>query len=299
MVVLKNISDLSALFQQEKPRHPLITVIDFTVTDEKKLAGSSISAGFYSVMFKNYCSNQLKYGREYYDFQEGSLLCVAPGQVITLDSEFDYQKKKEGWGVFFHPDLLRGSSLQQINRQYRFFSYATNEALHLSDKEKSNLRDCVARLRSEIAENTDNHSQTLIVSNLELLLNYCRRYYDRQFITRKSANSSLLAQFESELDTWFRSGEKSGAGLPSVKSLAEKLHVSPNYLSDLLKKETGMNTQDHIHAYLIEEAKNLLVGTDLSVRAMAYTLGFEYPQYFSRLFKSKTGMTPSEFRGRV
>ncbi|MEY4203837.1 MAG: hypothetical protein RL013_1540 [Bacteroidota bacterium] len=297
MVVLKNISDLSALFQQEKPRHPLITVIDFTVTDEKQLAGSSISAGFYSVMFKNYCSNRVKYGREYYDFQEGSLLCVAPGQVITLDNEFDHQVKKEGWGVFFHPDLLRGSSLQQINRQYRFFSYATNEALHLSDKEKSNLRDCVARLRSEIAENTDNHSQTLIVSNLELLLNYCRRYYDRQFITRKSANSSLLAQFEGELDAWFRSGEKSGGGLPSVKLLAEKLHVSPNYLGDLLKKETGMNTQDHIHAYLIEEAKNLLVGTDLSVRAMAYTLGFEYPQYFSRLFKSKTGMTPSEFRG--
>lgn len=299
MIVLKNISDLSALFQQEKPRHPLITVIDFTVTDEKEMAGSSISAGFYSVMFKNYCSNRLKYGREYYDFQEGSLLCVAPGQVITLDSEFDHQVKKEGWGVFFHPDLLRGSSLQQINRQYRFFSYATNEALHLSDKERSNLHECVARLRSEIAENTDNHSQTLIVSNLELLLNYCRRYYDRQFITRKSANSSLLAQFELELDAWFKSSEKSGAGLPSVKSLAEKLHVSPNYLSDLLKKETGMNTQDHIHTYLIEEAKNLLVGTDLSVSAMAYTLGFEYPQYFSRLFKSKTGMTPSEFRSHA
>lgn len=169
----------------------------------------------------------------------------------------------------------------------------------MSDKERSNLHECVARLRSEIAENTDNHSQTLIVSNLELLLNYCRRYYDRQFITRKSANSSLLAQFELELDAWFKSSEKSGAGLPSVKSLAEKLHVSPNYLSDLLKKETGMNTQDHIHTYLIEEAKNLLVGTDLSVSAMAYTLGFEYPQYFSRLFKSKTGMTPSEFRSHA
>ena len=296
MVVLENISDLSALFQQEKPRHPLVMVINFAATDEQHLAGASISAGFYSVMFKNYCSNRLKYGREYYDFQEGSLLCVAPGQVITLDTEFDHRIKKEGWGVFFHPDLLRGTSLQQIKRKYRFFSYATNEALHLSDKEKDNLRDCVTRLQREIAENTDHHSQALIVSILELLLNYCRRYYERQFITRKNANSSLLAQFENELDAWFRAGEKSEAGLPSVKLLAEKLHVSPNYLSDLLKKETGMNTQDHIHAFLIEEAKNLLVGTDLSVSSMAYALGFEYPQYFSRLFKSKTGMTPSAFR---
>ncbi len=297
MVFLETISDLSALFQQEKPGHPLVMVINFAATDEQNLAGASISAGFYSVMFKNYCSNRLKYGREYYDFQEGSLLCVAPRQVIRLDNELDHRIQKEGWGIFFHPDLLRGTSLQQINRKYRFFSYATNEALHLSDKEKDNLRECVARLQGEIAENTDRHSQALIVAILELLLNYCQRYYDRQFITRRSANSSLLAQFENELEAWFRlEGGKAGVGLPSVRLLAEKLHVSPNYLSDLLKKETGMNTQDHIHAFLIEEAKNLLVGTDLSVSTMAYALGFEYPQYFSRLFKSKTGMTPSEFR---
>jgi AraC-like DNA-binding protein len=298
MLILDHISDLSTLFMKEKPRHPLITVIDFASTDEQRLAGASISTGFYSVMFKNYCSNRIKYGRQYYDFQEGSLLCVAPGQVITLDSEFDHRVQREGWGVFFHPDLLRGTSLQQITRKYRFFSYATNEALHLSEKEKNNLLDVVDRLRNEIAENTDSHSHTLIVSNLELLLNYCRRYYDRQFITRKSAIKGILAQFENELEAWFRSGDTSVAGLPSVRILAEKLHVSPNYLSDMLKKETGKNAQDHIHSFLIEEAKNLLAGTDLSVSAMAYTLGFEYPQYFSRLFKSRTGMTPGEFRKR-
>jgi AraC-like DNA-binding protein len=181
-------------------------------------------------------------------------------------------------------------------KDYTFFTYKVNEALHLSDKEKETLLDCVNKLENELTENIDKHSQTLITSNIELLLNYCNRYYDRQFITRKKANTDLLVRFENSLYNYFNSGDLQEKGLPSVKSFAEQLFLSPNYLSDLLKKETGRNAQEYIHYYLIEEAKNTLTNSDNTVSEIAYSLGFEYPQYFSKLFKSKTGMTPLEYR---
>lgn len=201
-----------------------------------------------------------------------------------------------GLGRVFHPDLIRGTSLGRNIKEYSFFSYETHEALHLSDKEKQNLSELVQKIDSELSENIDRHSQRLIVSTIELLLNYCTRYYDRQFITRQTVNQDLLSKVEAVLVSYFQSADLRKQGLPSVKYLANQVFLSPNYLSDLLKKETGMNAQERIHYYLIEEAKTLLLGTDKSVGELAFSLGFDYPQYFSRLFKSKTGVTPLEFR---
>ncbi|WP_431241427.1 helix-turn-helix domain-containing protein [Flavobacterium sp. P21] len=181
-------------------------------------------------------------------------------------------------------------------KEYTFFSYETSEALHLSEKEKQILHDCVVKIQNELQENIDNHSQTLIVSNIELLLNYCTRYYGRQFITRKNSNRDIVAKVENLIKEYFAKSDLKKNGLPTVKDLADALHLSPNYLTDLLKKETGMNAQDHIHYFLMEEAKSILMNTDSSVAEIAYSLGFEYPQYFSKLFKTKTGKTPKEYR---
>lgn len=293
---LETITDLSKMLPVFSVRHPQIAVIDFAKYDAPLDAGVKITAGFYCIMFKNFCANKVKYGQNTCDFQDGSLICIAPRQVLVLDEPVDIPEDAGGWGLFFHPDLIRGTSLGRTIREYSFFSYETNEALHLSDKEKHALRDCVQKIDQELSENIDKHSQSIIVSTLELLLNYCSRYYDRQFITRKNANRDLLVKVEAVLTEYFQSPDLHKTGLPSVKYLAERVHLSPNYLSDLLKRETGMNAQDRIHYYLIEESKNLLLGTEKSVGELAFALGFEYPQYFSRLFKSKTGMTPIEFR---
>jgi AraC-like DNA-binding protein len=247
-------------------------------------------------MFKNYCRNHLRYGRQPYDFQEGSLICIAPKQVLTLDNEVEKREDMTGWGLFFHPDLLRGSALGGKMPSYSFFSYEVAEALHLSDKEQGILNDCVRNIAGELEENIDRHSQTVLVSNIELLLNYCARYYDRQFITRKALGTGVVAQVEKLLDVYFHSDELKGSGLPTVAFLAERVHLSAGYLSDLLKKETGMSAQDLIHYRLIEEAKTVLLNSNQSVSEIAYSLGFEYPQYFSRLFRQKTGKTPVEFR---
>lgn len=295
VINLKHISDLNN-FISVKTKHPLVAVVDFSQVDEHIESGIRISAGFYSIMFKNYCANKLRYGRQTYDFQDGNLICIAPKQVLTMDNEIEKKDDMMGWGLFFHPDLIRGTSLGEKMSDYSFFSYETSEALHLSDKEKQVLYDCVQNIENELQENIDVHSQTLIVTNIELLLNYCSRYYGRQFITRKQSNSTVVSQVEKWLRAYFTSAERIGAGLPSVKSLADQVHLSPSYLSDLLKKETGMSAQDHIHYYLIEEAKNILLNTDHSVSEVAYALGFEYPQYFSKLFKQKTGQSPVAYR---
>lgn len=295
IIQLKTISEINN-FVQCKTKHPLVAVVDFSKMDEYMEEGTRISADFYSIMFKNYCANKLRYGRQTYDFQDGNLICIAPKQVLTMDSEIEKRDDMMGWGLFFHPDLLRGTSLNDKMGEYTFFSYDTTEALHLSDKEKMVLFDCVQKIESELHENIDSHSQTLIVSNIELLLNYCSRYYGRQFITRKSSNSNTVAQVEKLLKDYFKSEKQKELGFPTVKYLADNVHLSSSYLSDLLKKETGMNAQDQIHYYIIEEAKNILLNSDDSVSEVAYALGFEYPQYFSKLFKQKTGQTPVEYR---
>lgn len=297
IVHLKSIADLNALLQC-KTKHPLVAVVDFSKVQEQSEAGTRISADFYTVMFKNYCANHLRYGRQIYDFQDGSLICIAPKQVIMLDSEIEEKDNMMGWGLFFHPDLLRGTMLSTSMNDYSFFSYETSEALHLSDKEKTILYDCVQKIESELGENIDSYSQSLIVSNIELLLNYCTRYYGRQFITRKNTNSNTVAQIETLLRNYFKKENLDEQGLPTVKYLADQVYLSASYLSDLLKKETGRNAQDHIHYYLIEEAKNILQNSDQSVSEIAYALGFRYPQYFSKLFKQKTGSTPMAYRNQ-
>lgn len=238
----------------------------------------------------------MKYGRQSLDFQDGNLICIAPRQILTMDTEIEMKEDRTGWGLFFHPDLLRGTSLANKMGEYSFFSYDVTEALHLSDKEKSILLDCINKIEYELDQNIDSHSQKLIVSNIELLLNYCSRFYGRQFITRKNSNSNIIAQVENILKEYFNSIRMREQSLPTVKYLSERVNLSAGYLSDLLKKETGMTAQDHIHYYLIEEAKNILLNSDQSVSEIAYSLGFEYPQYFSKLFKQKTGKTPGEYR---
>lgn len=296
VIHLETISDMRKMLPQASLKHPLVAVIDFSKYQEQFNSGMKITLGFYSVMFKNFCTNKIKYGQQSYDFNDGSLICISPRQIISLDEPTEQRTDISGWGLFFHPDLIRGTSLGAKMKDYTFFSYETSEALHLSEKEKQVLYDCVLKIQNELDENIDTHSQNLIVSNIELLLNYCSRYYGRQFITRKNTNKDIVAQIETLLRNYFNSGILHENGLPSVKFLADNAHLSPNYLSDLLKKETGMNAQDHIHFFLIEEAKNILLNTNISVSEIAYSLGFEYPQYFSKLFKQKTGKTPIEFR---
>lgn len=295
IIQIKSISEINR-FVKGVTKHPLAAVVDFSKVDEHIDENIRISCDFYSIMFKNYCINNMRYGRENYDFQEGSLVCIAPKQVLTMDSEIEKKEDMMGWGLFFHPDLVRGTSLGAKMKDYTFFSYETSEALHLSEKEKQILFDIVLKIQTELDENIDHYSNTLIVSNIELLLNYCSRYYGRQFITRKTANRDTVAQVKTLLKEYFENETLRSGGLPTVKYLAGQVHLSPNYLSDLLKKETGLSTQDHIHYFLIEEAKNILLASNGTVSEIAYMLGFEYPQYFSKLFKQKTGITPQEFR---
>ena len=293
---LKTISDLYKFLNLGFAEHPLIAVVDFSKVIEHTTNEIRIKTDFYSIMFKNYCRNHIRYGRKTLDFQDGSLICIAPNHVITIDNDIEVKENMMGWGLFFHPDLIRGTALGYKMKDYSFFSYEINEALHLSEKEKQLLYDCILKIQGELMQNIDSYSQVLMVSNIELLLNYCSRYYGRQFITRKSANLDVVSKVENILKDYFENETKRNEGVPSVKYLASKVNLSPSYLSDLLKKETGLNAQDHIHYFVIEQAKNILTQTNQSVSEIAYSLGFEYPQYFSRLFKQKTGKTPLEYR---
>lgn len=297
---LQTISDIFSLFGLRNDiHHPLVGVVDFSKVNQQINCEIKMSADYYSVMFKNYPDHKIKYGRKMVDFQDGSLICMAPNQVIEIDNDEQALENIMGWGLFFHPDLIRATSLNEKMKDYSFFSYEISEALHLSEKEKHVLFDCVSKINTELEENIDLHSQNIIVSTIELLLNYCSRFYGRQFITRKSSNHSVLVQFEKILSGYYNQDSKQEKGLLTVKYLSEQVHLSPGYLSDLLKKETGRNTQDHIHFYLIEEAKSRLISTDKSVGEIAYALGFDYPQYFNKLFKQKTGKTPVEFRNMI
>ncbi len=292
---LKSIADLS-LLMNVKEHHPLITVVDFSLIGEHVQTPMRITTDFYSVMYKNYCNTNITYGRKSIDFNDGSLICIAPNQVITIENESVTPEMRNGWGLFFHPDLIRTTSLNNKMKDYTFFSYEISEALHLSEKEKQLLYECILRIQSELKENIDDFSQNIIVSTIELFLNYCVRFYGRQFITRKANNRDVLVKIDVILKDFFTSKSGLNCGLPTVKFLADAVNLSPGYLGDLLKKETGLNAQEHIHQMVIDLAKNTLVQTNQSVSEIAFQLGFEYPQYFSRLFKQKTGKTPLEFR---
>ena len=293
---LHGIAELHKLFNIGISSHPLVTVLDFSKVTEQVEQNSKITTDFYSIIFKNYCKNTLKYGRKAIDFQDGNLICIAPNQVIEIDKEVEDRENKMGWGLFFHPDLIRSTSLNEKIKDYSFFHYEVSEALHLSDKEKNILFESVKKIDSELQENIDIHSQHIIVSTIELLLNYCSRFYGRQLITRSQTNKSIISQIELLLTQYFAVDKKKVLGLPTVKYLASHVNLSASYLSDLLKKETGKNAQEHIHLYLIESAKNSLLNSGKNINEIAHDLGFEYPQYFTKLFKQKTGKTPMEYR---
>lgn len=295
-ITIDNISAILNAFHYKKPEHPLVSVIDLSqvrFTDE--MLHQKVATTFYNITFKTKTAHPFKYGREYFDFAEGVLFGIAPHQVIEMD-ETSEKGDMEGWSLYFHPDLIRGHSLMNGISDFRFFAYETNESLHLSEKEKSVLNEIVQRIQDEYQSNLDDFSQDVLVSHIELLLNYIKRFYSRQFITRKTQNTTYVSKFRKLIKQYFDSEKVQRFGLPTVHYFASELNLSDSYLSDLLKKETGKNTQENIHVFVIEKAKNLLINSDDSISEIAYELGFEYPQYFSRLFKKKTGMTPLNYR---
>jgi AraC-like DNA-binding protein len=293
IIQIKTITQLHELIGGKKPKHPLISIIDFAKVEMPvENFYQRFSMDFYSISLKgSECG--ITYGRKHYDFEEGVMIFTAPNQTITLErNDADYS----GWGLYFHPDLIRNSNLGQNINNYSFFAYNAVEALHLSDEEKAVVLNCVNNIKNEYNQYIDNYSQTLLVSNLELLLNYSMRFFGRQFNTRTNHHQSIVTQIERYLTDYFQDNNLSEKGFPTVQDCAEQVNLSPNYLSDLLKKETGKTTQEHIHLMMIDKAKTLLINSNLSVKEIAYDLGFEYPHYFSRIFKSKTGQTPLEYR---
>ena len=293
---IDSITELHHICGIDKPTHPLVTVIDVSkIKPLQETKESKVRLGFYSIAMKSNVETGIKYGRQYYDFQEGSLIFMAPEQV----SVFDIAAPGEdaiGWMLCVHPEFIRGSGLSQKMDDYNFFSYSANEALHLSEKEKSNLTAIVESIQDEITQNIDPFTKDLILNNLELTLNYSDRYYSRQFLTRTNRNKDIITEFESLLKKRFQSGILEDKGIPTVKELATVLGYSPYYLSDLLKKETGKGTQEYIQEYVINRAKDLLISTDMAVNQIGYHLGFEYPAHFSKFFKNKTGMSPGKYR---
>ncbi|HMH20799.1 MAG TPA: helix-turn-helix domain-containing protein [Puia sp.] len=290
---LESISDLHDLVQYSRPRHPLVSVIDHKDFYARRPKENALFRfGFYTISCKKF-EGLLYYGKSQYDFREGSLMFTAPGQVIGSGPDVNVD---EGWALFIHPDLFHGTSLGKKMHQYSFFHYEVNEALHISEEERKIIKDCVEKIGREYMQSIDKHTQSVIVSNIELLLNYCNRFYDRQFYTRAKVNADVVQRFEALLKDYFGQSTLIESGLPTVTYFASKLNLSPNYLSDLLQKFTGKSTVEHIHLELVDKAKSLLWGTESSISEIAYELGFEYPSHFTKIFKAKTGKSPSEYR---
>ena len=274
--------------------HPLISVVD--LGKSKLLKRTKFSMNFYAIIIKNSICGDLRYGLKYYDYEEGSIVFFAPDQVISNEPEDEWHQPY-GTALIFHPDLLKSTTLAKQIHEYSFFSYNSNEALHVSEKERNLVDICFANIEAEIKQNIDKHSKKIIVANLELLLKYCSRFYDRQFITRENTSHSIIEQFETLLNNYIFGEKLSSKGLPSVAYFADELHLSANYFGDLLKKETGKSALEFIHLKILEAAKEKVLDTTKSISEIAYELGFKYPQHFSRLFKQKVGVSPNEYRG--
>lgn len=293
MIQLDHVEKYNELYGLET-LHPLVSVIDLTKAT-KIVNHITVNYGVYALFLKQTKSCDLKYGRNHYDYQEGTIVCFAPGQTVGVETLEDEVKPKV-YGLLFHPNLIRGTSLGKNIKNYHFFSYAVNEALHLSDQEKEIVIDCLKKISIELEHAIDKHSKSLIAMNIELLLNYCLRFYERQFITRNQVNKGSLTQFEQLLDEYFQSNQPALNGLPSVKYFADKICLSPNYFGDMVKKETGKTPQEHIQEKIIELAKEQIINTEDTVSQISYSLGFQYPQHLCRLFKKRVGCTPNEYR---
>ena len=291
---IETIKQLHIALSYTHPRHPLISIIDYSKVEICVSEPIIFSTGLYCIVLKNNIGSTLNYGRRRYDFAEGTILFFAPGQTLTITPE-STEEPSDGWGLYFHPDLIRTHDLAKKMKNFHYFDYSLFEGLHLSDDEKQILADILRKIEREFFDNVDRHTERLIVSNLELFLNYCQRFYDRQFVMRSKFDRGILARFQENLIEHFE--KPYIEAFPTVSQVAEELSLSPKYLSDFLKSETGMNAQQHIHHQMIETAKDRLLNPESkSISEISYSLGFEYPQYFSRIFKKKTGLTPSEYR---
>jgi AraC family transcriptional regulator, transcriptional activator of pobA len=296
--VMEEIVKLETIAAYNKMRgvetlHPLVTVIDLSKANP--MAAKTFNFGLYAVYLKELECGELKYGRNNYDYQEGTLVFIAPGQVLGVQPKVKTFEPK-GWALLFHPDLVKGTLLGKHIHDYSFFSYDVNEALHLSEKERQIVLDCFGKIQYELEQSIDKHSKTLIASNIELFLNYCTRFYDRQFITRDNSHKGILERFENLLQQYYSSDKPQHTGLPSVAYCAGELHLSANYFGDLIKKETGISPQEYIQTKVIDVAKERIFDIDKSISEVAYELGFKYPQHFTRLFKQKVGVSPNEYR---
>jgi AraC-like DNA-binding protein len=282
-------------FNNHETLHPLVSVIDFSKASPRKLRRTYF--GFYLVLLKDVHCGDIRYGKNTYDYQEGTLIFLAPGQIFGDPSEELYQPK--GHGIVFHADLIKGTSLGRHIDDYNFFSYNVNEALHISERERQLVLDSFSKINYELEHAVDKHSKMLIADNIELLLNYCVRFYDRQFITRDNVHKGILELFETMLNEYFTSDKPQRIGLPSVAYCATECNLSSNYFGDLIKKETGKSAHEYIQLKLINVAKEKIAGENKSVSEIAYSLGFKYPQHFTRVFKQQTGVTPLEYRGKM
>ncbi|UTW60961.1 AraC family transcriptional regulator [bacterium SCSIO 12741] len=294
---IQSITQLHDLLGLDKPKHPLISVFTFGKEHyDNAVENFRYSFELYQISLKGNCPFTIsKYGRNSYDFQECSMIFTAPNQVLEFNRNYK-PNDDDCWTLVFHPDLIRVADLGKRIDDYSFFSYASNEALHLSAEERKTVSEISQKIEREYDNNIDAHSQTLIISNLELLLNYCVRFYDRQFYTRTNFNQGVASDFEQLLKSYYVEEKQLEMGVPSVQYCAEEMGMSPRYLSDLLRKETGRGTQDHIYHFIIEKAKTRLLNSNDNTSEISYYLGFEYPQYFSKMFKKKTTMSPKEYR---
>jgi len=279
-------------FNNHDTLHPLVSMIDLSLADPRQY--QRMSYNFYTIFLKEINCGDLRYGCNYYDYEEGTLIFLAPGQVIGENGTDFYQP--QGQALVFHADFILGTTLGKRIHDYAFFSYEANEALHLSSNEREIIKDVFSKIDYELNQNIDKHTKNLIVSNIELFLNYCTRFYDRQFITRTKANQGILTRFESLLNDYFSSDKAGKMGLPSVGYFAEELYLSPNYFGDMIKKETGKSPQEHIQLKLISTAKERIFDPSKNLAEIAYELGFKHPQHFSRMFKETTGVSPREYR---
>ncbi|MCC7246488.1 MAG: AraC family transcriptional regulator [Saprospiraceae bacterium] len=289
------VNDYNA-FNNHPLLHPLVNVIDMSRANPRQSV--NMYFGFYVVFLKEVDCGDIRYGKKNYDYQEGTLVFIAPGQVVQVDrTGVTYQPK--GQALVFHPELIHGTALGRHMKDYSYFGYQSNEALHLSDNEKKIVLDCFAHIRYELEHASDQHSNRLIASNIELLLNYCVRFYDRQFVTRNNTNKSLVEKFEALLNEYFTSDAPLTIGLPNVAYCARQLNLSANYFGDLIKKETGISAQEHLQKKIILEARERLFDRSKSVSQVAEELGFKYAQHFTRFFKQQTGQSPNAYRGSL
>ncbi len=288
----ETINDYNA-FNNNETRHPLVSVVDLSKAAPRQ--GSRMYFGFYTIFLKDVKCGDLVYGRHTYDYQEGTLVFMAPGQVAGMNSNGEtYQPK--GYALVFHPDLIHGTALGRHIQEYSFFGYQSNEALHVSKREREIVLDCFSKIEYELQQNIDTHSKRLIVANIELFLSYCVRFYDRQFIIRNHVHHGILERFEQLLNAYYQTDKPQTIGLPSVTYCAGELNLSANYFGDLIKKETGKTAQEYIQSKVIEVAKERVFDRRKSIGQVAHELGFKYPQHFIRLFKQRVGQSPNEYR---